>query len=206
MAAQSSKVGSKSIAIANSSLFGVKTMTNGKKKQFINLPGMVIVLFTLPDCKECHKVVPMFIDYSQEYAKYADFRLCDVKANMDIFRQAKGTSCELARTPTVIVYKDGNPYAINDKPSLRSDLGLLIEKVIKSETSTPMKTIPKLESSDSRKLDHGSRKPIIKSDDDNAIPYNMVCDDVNCYITEAELEEGRCENGVCDFEYPNQLD
>ncbi len=97
-----------------------------RKTMNISLPGNVLVLYIMQDCRGCQAVEPIFHELSrvESRVKYA---ICNLTNARDIIAMSHQTKTQIQKVPHMILYIMGRPHARfrgeKNIPSLRNFIG-----------------------------------------------------------------------------------
>lgn len=92
---------------------------NGSPYLKLNIPGNVVVMFSGLKCGACKAFDPHYREYSLRRPDI-QFTTLVVEYNRNIVQLASGTTTEIRRTPTLIIFSNGSPRAIYNQQTLNA--------------------------------------------------------------------------------------
>lgn len=202
----------------------------GKQYFFLERPGLSIVMYHKEDCKFCPGALELYTALAPVYPNL-NFYVFNVGKYLPFIKQTHKTSLKIAKTPFVVLYKEGKPYSKLEanvtKENLIEFFNSTRDMVVETKkfSSAPPSSVGRGSTGSREPYREGKMIPertssaamvprsapggkVGRTDDvetGEGIPFNMVCDDEGCYLTDSELESGKCEGGVCEFAFSEDL-
>ena len=149
-----------------------------------NLQNLTLVMFYSVQCTYCDQAMP-------ELEKLARFvndndlpitvAICDIMKNKKIIQESADTVDPIKYVPYMPIYLGEKPYLrYNGKKTAEEMLNYLIE--VLKRVDTRQKFVQK--NPEEEKEKEREREPVSQGE---GIPYNLVCENDTCYITQDEI-------------------
>ncbi len=162
------------------------SIQQGKKGYLLcnNLPGISLVLFFSNKCQHCNEVFPVFKVLSQQIHG-CKFVLINVSNNQNVARMSQKTIAPITHVPFIVLHVNGRPLMkYNGEKSVQA-IGDFVSQVLSQIQD-------KRNFSSTTKIDYGEASiPQYAA----GIPFNLVCDEEQCYLTFSEAYKDRQGNG-----------
>lgn len=190
--------------------FKTTSINESKKKQqvFVLKPKSTvdIVVFKKQGCKFCPGMIDVIkkVFTNQMFMGKANVFLYEVTkssqhANFIRATHSPENVISIKAVPLTVIFVRGVPsniYNLNGTGDVQKFSSLLFNIFSRMKMIDPNKS--------------STKKPHVLdevSNLDSAIPYNLVCDDVMCYLTTSEMNGGEemCNDGVCTYRSQNEL-
>lgn len=150
------------------------TIQQGKKGNVLcnNLPGISLVLFFSNKCPHCSDVFPVFKVLPQRVPE-CQFALLNISTNVNVARMSQRTIAPISHVPFIILYVNGRPaMKYNGEKSLQAISGFVNEVLSRIQNKKNFLSNIKVEHGDADIPEYSV-----------GIPFNMVCEGEQCYLT-----------------------
>jgi thioredoxin-like negative regulator of GroEL len=103
--------------------------SNGKSLRLVGISGVVMVFFKTNNCNYCRSLEPIFVQLarSQPNIKWA---VINITTSRDVVKMAQSTTTPIKGVPMLVLYSDGNPFAIYKGERTIQDISMFLNNVI----------------------------------------------------------------------------
>lgn len=152
--------------------FNIQQGKNGKLL-CQNIPGISLVLFYSQQCEYCQDVFPQFEMISNQLPG-CTFAYLNINKFQKVAVLSGQTIAPITYVPFIILYVNGVPYMKYNGKKTANDIGKFVSDVLSrinvNQNFSTQKTVKNLQET-------------IPEYVNGAIPYNVICDAEQCYIT-----------------------
>jgi hypothetical protein len=173
----------------------------GNRGFVLGLPDMqniTLIMFYSIQCPHCDNAMPELEKLSQFIISNnlpIQIAICDILKNKKIIQESAETVDPIKFVPYMPIYLNEKPYLrYNGKKTAEEMLNYLIEVLKRVDTRQKFFNNKIVDEEEKSESDNYSSE---------GIPYNIVCEGDNCYITQNEIygnqQKKYCVGNVCYF-------